>query len=92
MDEFGLEVSGGLPRIEIEGTQHLIAMAIVIVQQIPERMRFERERRDISYRAAAAEIGIAPSAFYLIVSRKRDPGLLVTLRILRWLAGLHDDD
>jgi DNA-binding XRE family transcriptional regulator len=89
MDSFGIE-AGELPALAIDGSQHLIPLAIVIVQQIPERMKDERARREISYRQAAQEIGIAPSAFYYIETRRRDPGLVISLRILRWLAGLHD--
>jgi hypothetical protein len=76
--------------IDLDGSTHLIRIAIVIVQQIPERMARERAERGISYRQAASEIGIAPSAFYNIQTRQRDPGLVVALRIMRWLAGLHD--
>jgi transcriptional regulator with XRE-family HTH domain len=62
-----------------------VRTAIAVLSTLGERVAATRGERELSYREAAAIIGISASTMYGIESGKRDPGVIVVLRVLRWL-------
>jgi ribosome-binding protein aMBF1 (putative translation factor) len=57
-----------------------------IVNELPELLRTERERRELSYRQVADEMGVSHSAISHWEHRGRQMNTDNAVRVLQWLA------
>lgn len=69
-----------------------VAAAIGVLETLSERVVATRKARGLSYRRAAEQIDVTASTMWGIEHGKRDPGVIITLRVLRWLDEGHEWD
>jgi DNA-binding XRE family transcriptional regulator len=66
-------------------TAEQVAAAIDVLRDLPALVRETRLRRGLSYRDAAHVAGVSRSCWHGVEHRGRDPGVIITLRLLRWV-------
>jgi transcriptional regulator with XRE-family HTH domain len=62
-----------------------VATAIKVLSELGPRVVAKRAERGLSYRDTARLIDVSDSTLWGIEHGRRDPGVIVTLRVLRWL-------